>query len=191
MASTTLQPGAAPANAPAHSTSRRALLGAIAVAPIAALPVASLAHVGSTGAWEEALATFHRLHAEHEAACDAHSNAQSLYFKARPEQPCGSPFYVGDTVETYNERVRKGPETRAKADQALRDEYRVDETEAEEARACHAAHDALEALLATPAPGLTALATKIELAIDREVDVSDIAPLLVDLRRMAGEAAHV
>jgi hypothetical protein len=58
MATNTLTPGAAPANPAAHQPSRRALLGALAAAPIVALPIPAAGATSSD--WNAALAEVER-----------------------------------------------------------------------------------------------------------------------------------
>lgn len=60
----------------------------------------------------------------------------------------------------------------------------IDKASDIESRLCNACDAALKLLLRTPAPDLGAAAQKLEIAIEWQVEISQLAVLLLDLRRM-------
>lgn len=168
---------------PTITTSRRALLGAIAVAPVLSLPSVSAAAPPSV--WQAAVAKQKLTSEAHSVACRAHSFAQEQYFKVKPVLPYGQRFMPDDTAEKFNARWQATKAAHERADFECRARFRVDETEAESGEALEEADAALHELLATPAPDLRAVVTKLELAEHYCLEIYDIAPVLDDLRRFA------
>lgn len=64
------------------------------------------------------------------------------------------------------------------------DSKAIDKAGDVESRLCNACDAALKLLLRTPAPNLGAAAQKLEIAIEWQVEIGQLAVLLLDLRRM-------
>lgn len=79
------------------NTSRRALLGILAAAPVLATTAATAV---ATPLWDAAIAHLDRASAAYDVACAAHGEALRLYDRNRPALTNGALFAVGDTVET-------------------------------------------------------------------------------------------
>lgn len=193
MATTPLQPGTAPANAPARPLSRRGIIGILATGPIAMLPPMAAYKIGSAeaaspAAWEAALSTYRRLYDAHGAAIDATDAAKAAYHEVRPKGPAPVWTDLSEGAEGHNERIRQAKIAYEKADQECRDRFSVDQADEQQARACFASCDAFDALLATPAPDLQAVILKLELSVEEDSEIEGIKAAVADLRRLAGEA---
>jgi hypothetical protein len=159
------------------------VIGAGAIPGVAASAKNSIA-LPSRTAWDHALAKFQRLHDEHEAACTAHGLVESRYYAERPNLHPGGELRIGDTIETFNERLRadRAEFDRIDADCARRTGHDV--SEARQADACDASWEALSELLTTPAPGLAEVVQKIELATEYGRRIEDLEPVCADARRL-------
>ena len=166
---------------------RREVLTGMALASAAVAVPATVVAKGlpaSRAAWDRAMATFRRLHDEHEAACVAQGAVEERYYAERPAQPLGAEFKIGDTVDTYHARLQHDREHFERLDAECRERTGFEASEARQGLACDASWEALGALLATPAPGLAEVAQKIELATEYGRRIEDLDPVIADLRRL-------
>lgn len=171
MAAISLQPGAAPANA--HS--RRGILGALAAAPVMALPVTAAASV-PLAQWDNACRDYCRARDadRHDAHHGALQAAYDLYdqrtaaFAAKYQFSMNAPEEIRVVWSAYYDEMAAAEDRHA--------------TQYGRPRWC-----AFATLKATPAPTAAALLQKIELAEDEEGDPESIVEFVKDdLRRLAG-----
>ena len=168
--------------------SRRQALAGLSIIGAAAIPVATASAEGFMGRpsraeWDMALAKFRSHHGEHEAACVAYYAIEDRYFAEKPDRPMGGEFRTGDTVESYHARLRRDRAEFERADAECRHRTGFDLSEARQAEACDASWNALDNLLATPAPGLAEVIQKIELATEYGRKIENLGPACADLHR--------
>lgn len=163
------------------NTSRRALLGILAAAPVLATTAAATA---ANPSWDAAIAHLDRARAAYSVACAAHGDSLRLYDHNRPALADVGHFAVGDTIEAYNVRVRAATAERLLGEAACRSRYRVDELKQEAFRAEDALQRAVDTVLAMPAPNLAAVARKIKIAGEHGRAAADLVSVLADLRRL-------
>lgn len=203
MATTRLQPAAAPANAPVHQPSRRSMLSILAVGPLAMLPPlaamkCSAAEAASPTEWNAACRAYREAVAIHEEACGKHSDAEERYFAVLPKVPTFTMEVEGDYgrfgkhtlpitiyAEDLDDPTRKWAdparmeEMRAqlakyrKADAEARARFNLDALEAECTAALDAASVALDRVIDTPAPDAAALIEKIAIIMKEFDDGSE------------------
>jgi hypothetical protein len=176
MAKLTLQPGTAPANADAHQSSRRAVLGLFAAAPLAAIPSAAVAAHASTGhssGFAAALARHYEAHAASrtysEQVCDPAYEA----YKLECAQITGPALKRERAEAKIRKRLNLG--TLAKRADEMND----------------AAWGATWALVACPADNARDLLTKFAIIEEEEeaFDFDSTMPhVMADVRRLLGEA---
>lgn len=164
--------------------SRRAVLAGMLLAPVA-IAAPMTAQAGLSSGWTKAVTRWRSAEVAHKKASQAFSVAQQNYYKDRPSPLASIRYLPSDSPETFNARVEQSNAEFAQANDACRLRYRLDELEQASSEAMIDADEALFALLDEPAPDVTAIIMKIELALEQCCDVKDIAPVLGDLRRMA------
>lgn len=217
MADSIVQPGYVPANPevsnPAAFTTRRAVVTAMAGAAMIAGFTSVPAAAAQSGAWSNAVARYLRARSAFDAACSARSDADEVYFDRRPVRPTFTMEVEGDygrfgrhvlPITIFHEEL--DDPTKQWADpqriEQMRRElrgYRDSEADLHEQLGLGALQaavdaasaqrsDALDALLATPAPDLRALAEKLQIAA-REYGDDDglIAAVVADVRRISRE----
>ena len=164
---------------------RREMLTGMAVAgATVALSAPTLAKglPASRATWDATLAKFRRLHDEHEEACTAHSAVEDRYYAEKPDRPLGAEFRKGDTVETYHARLCADRAEFERADAECMRRTGFDASDVRQAQACDASWNALSDLIATPAPGLSEVVMKIELATEYGRTIDELKPVCADLR---------
>jgi hypothetical protein len=113
--------------------------------------------------WRAALSAYRHAAAAHEEACSITDQALERYYAERPDN--------GSHPEIQERTGVTAAEAAAEA-------------------VCTADDEAFKTLLATPAPDLAAVVTKLELLRDVGVDYRDVPLLIDDLRRLSGESEH-
>lgn len=217
MADSILQSGCVLANPevcdPATSTTRRAVMTAMAGAAMIAAATATPAAATQSGAWSNAIARYLRARSAFSAACSAHSDAEEVYFDRRPERPVFTMEVEGDygrfgkhmlPIAIFHEdlddltkqwadprriaQMREKLRTYREADADLHAQLELDALKGARDAASGQHDEALEALLATPVPNFRALAEKLEIAA-REYgdDYGVVASITADVRRLSRE----
>ena len=169
---------------------RREMLTGVAVASATVAlssPTIAKSLPTSRSKWDTALAKFRHLHDAHEAVCTAHSAVEDRYYAERPVQPLGAEFRKGDTVESYHERLRADRAAFEQLDAECRHRTGFDASEARQERAGDASWEAMDDLIATPAPGLAEVVMKIELATEHGRTIDELEPVCADLRRFLSQ----
>lgn len=165
--------------------------------------------------WEAALRRYHETTEAYSLAAGTHSRAEEGYFARKPERPDTTleiegdygrfgkhvlPVWLSDEqlddpTQRWRdpervEQMRVALQSWREADAALRQEAGVDQTEAAEQAALDRQTDALNALLAEPAPDMAALAKKLRVIVAEYGDEGDgaLATVIADVQRLAGEA---
>lgn len=217
MADSTLQSGCVPANPevcdPAASTTRRAVMTAMAGAAMIAGFNTAPATAAQTGTWSNAVARYLRARSAFDAACSARSDADEVYFDRRPQRPTFTMEVEGDygrfgkhvlpiTIRHDDlddptkqwadpqriEQMRLELRAYRDAEADLHDELGLDTLQTTINAASDQHSQALDALLATPVPDLRALTEKLNIAA-REYGDDDglIAAVVADVRRLSRE----
>lgn len=106
--------------------------------------------------------------------------AETAYYACQKKWLGPARFHPEDSVATFNARMEAG------AAEIGRLYQRVETAQDQQAAACAMLDEALDSLIDIPAPDLAAVIQKIEIAGRYGKDINDLAPVLVDLRRMAG-----
>ena len=201
-------------NSLAVAASRRKFVGAVAVAPIALLSARSFA--AGRSEWFDALEEYRLTTKAYSKAAAAYSKAEARYFDCKPtapvftieqEQDLGKfGKHVMPTTIHYEElddpEIEWDNPERIASFRARLADYRREaeaasqasghrEAEHEEHAAMLAQSAALERLVSMPVPDLNALAEKLEIILaEYGDDAGTVAPVLADVRRLAGEMRH-
>jgi len=201
-------------NSLAVAASRRNFVGGLAAAPIALLSAPSFA--ADRTEWADALAQYRLATATYSKASAAYSKAEGRYFDCKPaapvftieqEQDLGKfGKHVMPTTVHYEElddpEIEWDNPEQIATFRAQLANYRHEaeaasqasghrEAEHEEYAAMQAQAAALERLVSTPVPDLNALAEKLEVILaEYGDDAGTVAPVLADVRRLAGEMQH-
>lgn len=196
-----------------NTATRRGVMTGMAGAAMIAGTISTPATAAQSGAWSNAVARYLRARSAFDAACSARSDADEVYFDRRPERPTFIMEVEGDygrfgkhvlpitifhedldnptkrwadpeRIEQMRQELRRYRD--AEAD--LHDELGLDALQTANNVASEQHSEALDALLATPAPNLPALAEKLKIAA-REYGDDDglIAAVVADVRRLARE----
>ena len=194
-----------------NTPTRRAVIGALAVAPIAiAVPAAA----SSKLAWDAAVTGYHAAYARWDAANRAYHVVEGAYFACRPDRPkltaqvevdwdrfgkhvidrdlshteLDDPDLIVCDMGKLADLRRQLADYRA-ADAAAREKYDVATVEDAEAEARDKLTEALRQLVKTPAPDLAALAEKVAIVIAEYGDDAEWAvELLRDVTSLGGRA---
>jgi hypothetical protein len=161
---------------------RQTLPGAFPDGPLAATRV--LAQAATDSRWRAALAELERALADQDMASAIYKEAEAAFQGGRPRRPKASAFLKHDTAETYNARLRLEIASHERADAEYLEHSGFRKIEEAFTRASEVAGTALMTVLATPAPDLAAVVHKIELAREDGLELSDLDPVLADLRRL-------
>ena len=217
MATNSIPAPVRPANpeepAAATSTTRRAVMTAMAGAAMIAGVTSASATASQSGAWSNAVARYLRTRSAFDAACSARSDADEVYFDRRPKRPTFTMEVEGDygrfgkhvlPITIFHEELDDPTKQWAdperieqmqadllayrQAEASIRNELGLDDLEAAVDAASDQHGDALEALLATPVPDQRALAEKLQIAAREDGDDDGtIAAVIADVRRLTRE----
>jgi hypothetical protein len=189
-------------------TTRRALLGGMTLAPVA---LAISGNATGASSWSGLVARYQQARMIYDARGEAHAEVENAYFEQRPDRPSFVLEIEGDygplgkhvlpvslTEEELNDPSKqwRDPERVAgmradlaayrDTDQALRGRLRYELSEAAEQKALADQTEALEALVAAPAPDLAALAEKVSILIKEYGDQDGgLDAILADVQRLA------
>jgi hypothetical protein len=185
-----------------NALARRVFLGGAAIVAVStgaidcfAAPIFSAPAAVSRVAWDAALADVARTKAAFTPIYEALNQAESRYYALQPERPTGEyllslkpdSFEDGD-LDKWKARVKVVQDDYDRQAELARRQSGLVEAEAAEDLYSSRIGDAVNALMLCPAPDLAAVVYKIELAKTEDMDLHNLNPVLVDLRRLGAAA---